>query len=54
MSVTNRIFETDIIPRNVNPLSISVQPPGKKLLMELEWDGHFPVHVLWFIPMRTM
>ena len=28
--LTNRIFETDALPHNVNPLSVSVQSSGKK------------------------
>jgi hypothetical protein len=31
--LTNRVFETDVIPRNVNPLSVSVQSSGKKRLI---------------------
>ena len=28
--LTNRIFDTDSLPHNVNPLSVSVQSSGKK------------------------
>ena len=28
-----RVFETDVIPRNVYPLSVSVQSSGKKRLI---------------------
>ena len=31
--LTNRIFESDAIPHNVNPLSVSVQSSGKKSLI---------------------
>ena len=31
--LTNRIFESDAIPHNVNPLSVSVQSSGKKRLI---------------------
>ena len=31
--LTNRVFETDVIPHNVNPLSVSVQSSGKKRLI---------------------
>ena len=31
--LTYRVFETDVIPRNVNPLSVSVQSSGKKRLI---------------------
>ena len=31
--ITNRIFESDAIPHNVNPLSVSVQSSGKKRLI---------------------
>ena len=31
--LTNRIFESDVIPHNVNPLSVSVQSSGKKRLI---------------------
>ena len=33
MLLTYRVFETDVIPRNVNPLSVSVQSSGKKRLI---------------------
>ena len=31
--LTNRIFETDVMPHNVNPLPVSIQPSGKKRLI---------------------
>ena len=31
--LTYRVFETDVIPRNVNPLSVSIQSSGKKRLI---------------------
>ena len=31
--LTYRVFETDIIPCNVNPLSVSIQSSGKKCLI---------------------
>ena len=31
--LTNRVFETDAIPQNVNPSSVSVQSSGKKRLV---------------------
>ena len=31
--LSNRVFETDVIPRNVNPLSVSIQSSGKKRLI---------------------
>ena len=31
--LTNQVFEMDVIPRNVNPLSVSVQSSGKKRLI---------------------
>ena len=30
LQLTHRVFETDVIPRNVNPLSVSIQSSGKK------------------------
>ena len=37
--LTYRVFETDVIPRNVNPLSVSVQSSGKKrrLILDLRF-----------------
>ena len=35
---SNRVFETDVIPLNVNPLSVSGQPSGKKhLILDLRF-----------------
>ena len=31
--VTNRIFESEVLPHNVNPLSVSIQSSGKKRLI---------------------
>ena len=31
--VTKRIFESEVLPHNVNPLSVSVQSSGKKRLI---------------------
>ena len=35
--VTNRIFESEVLPHNVNPLSVSVQSSGKKLILDLRF-----------------
>ena len=31
--VTNRIFESEVLPHNLNPLSVSLQSSGKKRLI---------------------
>ena len=38
MLFTHRVFETDVIPRNVNPLSVSIQSSGKmRLILDLRF-----------------
>ena len=41
--VTNRIFESEVLPHNVNPLSVSVQSSGKKrMILDLRFvNKHF-------------